>query len=1115
MASLTLSLENIPRMDVRGWCDPYVIIIQDGVQIKKLDYMEDTSTADFHGINLGYPNPSAILKFEIWDYDRYTADDFIGVLEIKYSDLLKSLSKDTKFYLQDIGGKFLADKKLTKPKLMSPEVVAEPCVLSFQANNLFNNLNFNVSIKLSDVKSFDKLKLLKSDSDIFYKAEIEIEGKTILINNSSKVTKKEIYTAKNANFRAFNISNANREMTKLSGKSKLKISIFDKDTFSSDFIFEFNILLGELLVNKLKTIRMTNKEDKFVGNMTLEVEQNRDQSSEKGSRYEDEYDQQKFQDTDIPIKEEAIEILQKCLGTFEQVKCSRGGFFCKVKQGSDKKFKFLKNTSLQLVSIQVLENCLLIRKPDPNQAGTVLWVQLFDRYFKREAVLNAVTREGNLLKILNAHRELSLTFSDEKQAESCEKLINKQWKAHKLKDQEVPSFAPIRKNNNLAKWFIQGRDYYWYLSELLEKAEQEIYISAWWLIPEIHLRRPVEEHPTYSFKAMLEKKAKAGVKIYILLFGTWATEATLRNGAKRIEKLLNPLPNVQVMKFGSSMSNLCLYSNHDKFVCIDQCVAFVGGIDIAYDRWDDDRYLLYDQKISELEKFYKKDSQAMKEIQQLHPNKDKMTHGGSSELWPGKDYNHITQFILGFEDWFKTKLNRNKDHRSPWQDVHSLIIGESAYDVATHFIQRWNMTKVRTDSSDIKEDNYSSIKMLIPARLSEIQDRADKFINMSQGKDKMHKISLEPSRESFDRNFTKVETQVTRSFGPWSAGTLKTERSVEQAYILAISQAEKYVYIENQYFITTFKADWADTRAQKSSSTQSRAAHAQPEVKNLVGQAILQKVYDMHQKKQPFKVYIVLPLMPDTGSDIFDFKKDIQMKGIMHYNYSTLIKDNPKVAVSTSLFKALESKGIDYRDYFHVAALRKYEQLTDKIIPSEQIYVHSKVLLVDDKVSIIGSANLNDRSLEGARDSEVCVTYFDFKSSTQNFTGSLRCKLWSNFLGKEVKVIENMDPSLDSTFNEWKRIARNNSLIYDKVYKFAPNNMITDYKTLSKCKKSQKKEMLLNADVKQAHVELKKIEGVLTDWPLLFLEKEWFHPASIPGLGQIYNVMSRKFGPVT
>jgi phospholipase D1/2 len=40
------------------------------------------------------------------------------------------------------------------------------------------------------------------------------------------------------------------------------------------------------------------------------------------------------------------------------------------------------------------------------------------------------------------------------------------------------------------------------------------------------------------------------------------------------------------------------------------------------------------------------------------------------------------------------------------------------------------------------------------------------------------------------------------------------------------------------------------------------------------------------------------------------------------------------------------------------------------------VYVHSKMLIVDDAVTIIGSANINQRSMDGARDSEIAVASY-------------------------------------------------------------------------------------------------------------------------------------------
>lgn len=76
---------------------------------------------------------------------------------------------------------------------------------------------------------------------------------------------------------------------------------------------------------------------------------------------------------------------------------------------------------------------------------------------------------------------------------------------------------------------------------------------------------------------------------------------------------------------------------------------------------------------------------------------------------------------------------------------------------------------------------------------------------------------------------------------------------------------------------------------------------------------------------------------------------------------------------------------------------------------TELIYVHSKLLISDDKTVICGSANINDRSLIGKRDSEIAVIITDeeFEEGRMNgepfptgvFAGQLRRFLFKEHLG--------------------------------------------------------------------------------------------------------------------
>lgn len=69
----------------------------------------------------------------------------------------------------------------------------------------------------------------------------------------------------------------------------------------------------------------------------------------------------------------------------------------------------------------------------------------------------------------------------------------------------------------------------------------------------------------------------------------------------------------------------------------------------------------------------------------------------------------------------------------------------------------------------------------------------------------------------------------------------------------------------------------------------------------------------------------------------------------------------------------LKDAGIeDPSQYVSFHGLRSNSILDGEPV-TELIYVHSKLMIIDDRVCICGSANINDRSMLGKRDSEVAV----------------------------------------------------------------------------------------------------------------------------------------------
>ncbi|GJN91854.1 hypothetical protein Rhopal_004878-T1 [Rhodotorula paludigena] len=77
---------------------------------------------------------------------------------------------------------------------------------------------------------------------------------------------------------------------------------------------------------------------------------------------------------------------------------------------------------------------------------------------------------------------------------------------------------------------------------------------------------------------------------------------------------------------------------------------------------------------------------------------------------------------------------------------------------------------------------------------------------------------------------------------------------------------------------------------------------------------------------------------------------------------------------------------------------------------TEELYIHSKVMIVDDQRVIMGSANINDRSMQGDRDGEIACVYEDYEDTipsrmagkpfmASRFAATLRRQLYKDHLG--------------------------------------------------------------------------------------------------------------------
>jgi phospholipase D1/2 len=150
------------------------------------------------------------------------------------------------------------------------------------------------------------------------------------------------------------------------------------------------------------------------------------------------------------------------------------------------------------------------------------------------------------------------------------------------------SFAPSRVSQ-MARWYVNASVYMEHVMLALNNAREEIFITDWWLSPELFLKRPTIDLQ-YRLDKILVKKASEGVKIYILLFKELTLAVNLLSSrAKKVLCQNGKIENIKVLRH---CSDALLWSHHEKCVIIDQSVAFMGGIDLCFGRWDDDLHRL-------------------------------------------------------------------------------------------------------------------------------------------------------------------------------------------------------------------------------------------------------------------------------------------------------------------------------------------------------------------------------------------------------------------------------------------------------------------------------------------------------------------------------------------
>ncbi|KAF7358545.1 Phospholipase [Mycena venus] len=782
------------------------------------------------------------------------------------------------------------------------------------------------------------------------------------------------------------------------------------------------------------------------------------------------------------------------------------------------------------------------------------------------------------------------------------------------------SFATERAGN-FVKWHIDGHDYFWALSEMTGGSRPSCTSAA----------RP-RTTPEWRLDRLLKRKAEQGVKVHVIVYKE--VTQTMSMSSKHTKSALEALhPNITCLRHPDhigSKDTVEFWSHHEKVVVVDNHYACIGGLDLCFGRWvgvspsaDTHTHTLAD----------------------VHPTDFSLT------LFPGQDYNNAR--IMDFQNVYNyasNALSGLESARMPWHDVHMTLAGPVVLDIVQHFTERWN---------EIKKRKYRE-KAWVEARLSlERRSRLARAPAQRRGGPERggrappapRDVALDgapvqaavawvPRRRMrereegyVDRQNPGMHVQVVRSVSDWSHGVL-TEHSIQNAYIQLIQEAEHFIYIENQFFIST--------------------TYDKDEVKNQIARALVERIIRAAQEDAKFQVIVTIPEVPGFSGNI---KDEGSLKIIMAAQYRTINRGGH------SIYEEIRKAGFEPLDYIRFYHLRSYDRInaplstyineieqqggvkylqaqvalarqwigndektdqkdvtlnipvetkeslvvSDKTpqktetypIPesedaarelierfeaaakavrgdedvsdnvaqhmlcdrtglldekwlgteqeeldayvSELLYIHTKLMIVDDKRVIMGSANINDRSQKGDGDSEIALVVedTDMIDSTMDgkpyqvarFATSLRRKIFREHLGliepqlpdKHERPTSFMrpaptpnddelgshhdrlvaDPLSDDTLNLWNNTARKNREIFTELFRPTPTNLVRDWKAYENyVPKVKTGHVVPGVPLERVKERLSEVRGALVECPLDFLidEKEFVEGAEWKGL---------------
>lgn len=259
------------------------------------------------------------------------------------------------------------------------------------------------------------------------------------------------------------------------------------------------------------------------------------------------------------------------------------------------------------------------------------------------------------------------------------------------------------------------------------------------------------------------------------------------------------------------------------------------------------------------------------------------------------------------------------------------------------------------------------------------------------------------------------------------AKNLVVDKSIQMAYIQAIRSAQHFIYIENQYFLGSSYA-WP--------------SYKDAGADNLIPMELALKIVSKIRAKERFTVYVVIPMWPEGAPD------SLSVQEILYWQFQTMQMMYQLIAEELKSAQMEDAHPTDYLNFYCLGNRENLPEGNWNSSPSPSgntvsasqksgrfmIYVHAKGMVVDDEYVILGSANINQRSMAGSRDTEIAMgayqPQYTWAKNTKHPHGQVygyRMSLWAEHLGilddcfKDPESLECVKKVNGVAEDNWKR----------------------------------------------------------------------------------------------